>query len=724
MSDSKLPLAAVAVLLVSLFIAFGILASRYWRYLMARNATLPPAESRWTLALVDRRAQLNRPEFHTRPWKLDIDHRGLFTSSVRSKIECKTTEGKYLTLKEARRLIKQTNKPIVDYSVEKTGSHVSSGIFHLGLGSKWTLEPLVVVNNSDEVPIDLADLKPQVEIIAASLMSSTVLPEHGQVLLDSLTMQIAELAPGEAAAYDKGTWAPKVIRTLCCNKVTAPNVMKDFTSLSYTRGETIHRPGRCTHKSHKHLPLKVTKLSAFAGSLMLLATWAAFYPGIVLQKSQRNPNPVNCETSDVSSEEGLCTVDRIADETLRIKREVRRIVNIDAAVAQARETLSYQAKIESDVSMYLCPASVAGPNDFIVMGVYAIVDFPDWCSRRRQVEIAQRRTCCKDYTYSNPNMCGQVPATAYGVTVRVPVCMNQISGYSSTGVATGASQAGCARYSRPCPANGQVDVDAEQAQLTTYVEARAVRRHNNQLPLDAKVPTELASEDASKAAVNFFRTFKRRMEVASDYYIAYIILRLWIPSPLLVCSSPWHAAVRRNMFGLSKRMFVVVIITAWWAWDMLKYLKDFTGPNLRLYFVNIAEDPCFLDASFLHERTAAIGEVCATLHNVSMQVTESNRTILDMYADITAFAPPFPNGCGCAYPGNLTDIEDFIFRNSSMSGLREFVGNASFCSDKDRQLELLHPLPPTINWLEVWFKSGVVAGLVRPARAPFRYGSV
>ena len=50
---SDLPLAALSFLLLTLYSALCALGCRYWRYLLKKNASRPPAEPRWTLALLD-----------------------------------------------------------------------------------------------------------------------------------------------------------------------------------------------------------------------------------------------------------------------------------------------------------------------------------------------------------------------------------------------------------------------------------------------------------------------------------------------------------------------------------------------------------------------------------------------------------------------------------------------------------------------------------------------
>ena len=67
----------------------------------------------------------------------------------------------------------------------------------------------------------------------------------------------------------------------------------------------------------------------------------------------------------------------------------------------------------------------------------------------------------------------------------------------------------------------------------------------------------MVKDGLSDMATRFAEDLKYRVDLASDLYIAYCILGLWFPVPFTVNSSPWATGVKRTLFGMSKRTFVM-----------------------------------------------------------------------------------------------------------------------------------------------------------------------
>ena len=213
----------------------------------------------------------------------------------------------------------------------------------------------------------------------------------------------------------------------------------------------------------------------------------------------------------------------------------------------------------------------------------------------------------------------------------------------------------------------------------------------------------------TEMATRFAQDLKFRVDLASDLFIFYCILGLWFPTAFVVNRSGWQTGVKRNIFGVDKRTFVLAVIFVTFFLDIVRELQN--GVNLTLYFYNIASNPCFLDGDFLAARAAAIAQVCKQLRNYSSQVITSNNSVASMYIDIEAYGPAgLPDGCGCDYPGDRAAIDEFVGNNQT--GLRPFVGDLEFCSNATAQREVLNPPQAEVNWWTVWFESGVIAELV------------
>jgi hypothetical protein len=718
MAGNDLALATAGMCLVSAMVSLALLASRYWKYMLAKNGSRDPADPRWTLALVDTKS-IGRDQAQNK-WTLDLDHRKMKTRcchlpSVRSKIEEVASNGGYLTWSKARKQVRAATAPILNYDVAQSGFRMF-GVRHLALvpgnqGEAWRLAPLMVANEKgEESEIDISELKSQVEMIAAGVMSNVSAEGPGKYLIESLTLCVVDLAPGESAAYDSGGWSKKLVRTCCFNKVSAPNVCKDFTSLAYTRGESNHRPGacgrlclslRCQAESRpgKNLPFTVTKLTTFVGSLLLLAIWAAFFPKLelVIQNTNNDPVPNNCSFASADDADGLCTAERIDDAVSSITEQVHQLTNYKASVEQNKTTSEFLRQLQKDIRAdsdkhVFCPKAVAYRTDPVIMNLVFLVEFPVWCQERLQKELNWRRTCCVDYTYSHTvddrcqtlsqlGLTNIVPGTVSGIPIpnsfRQNILQNQVCLQnfrnpsvvgSTSGTAGGSSQGVCGVYGtapgvhRPCP-TGNLDqqtraLDDEQSRFSAYNEDRTRRDEDMQNTLsklrDSKLePFEFptVSDEVREVISDLAAKLKERIRIASDWYIGYCICRLWFPSALLMNSSPWTSGVRRTVFGQSRRVFVLAVVLLWWGMDMVKYLEDLNAPNLRLYLANIAVEPCFLDTSFHDRQVRTIESVCREMREISVDIGIDSFDINKTYGDIVDFGKPLdspnPANIGC-----------------------------------------------------------------------------
>ena len=266
----------------------------------------------------------------------------------------------------------------------------------------------------------------------------------------------------------------------------------------------------------------------------------------------------------------------------------------------------------------------------------------------------------------------------------------------------------CVQYEGSCEGTFHDALDQQQASLTDYLEGKA-RRYSPFTQSEYAAFGEEVKDSVTEMATRFAQDLKFRVDLASDLFIFYCILGLWFPTPFVVNRSGWQTGVKRNVFGLDKRTFVLAVIFVTFFLDIVRELRN--GVNLTLYFYNIASNPCFLDGDFLAARAAAIAQVCKQLRNYSSQVITSNNSVASMYIDIEAYGPEgLPNGCGCDYPGDRTAIDAFVGNNQT--GLRPFVGDLAFCSNATAQREVLNPPQAEVNWWTVWFESGVIAELV------------
>eukprot|EP01052_Picozoa_sp_SAG31_P047725 SAG31_NODE_9681_length_1242_cov_1.807524_1_plen_204_part_01 len=118
-------MAALSLLLVTLYIALAVLGNRYWRYLRHKNRSAWPAEPRWTLALLDRDTGFRHNlDLDCRRWepcaKADLQKsRACCCSlSARHRIEEAVSNGAYLGYLEATRKVTPAANLFTDSSID------------------------------------------------------------------------------------------------------------------------------------------------------------------------------------------------------------------------------------------------------------------------------------------------------------------------------------------------------------------------------------------------------------------------------------------------------------------------------------------------------------------------------------------------------------------------------------------------------------------------------
>lgn len=231
MGSSNLPLSTLCILLVAVYVALTVLGRKYWLYLAQKNATKPPAEPRWTLALIDDASGEKltyKVDIDTK--RFDLETKG-WLPSLRQTIEERAHSGVYLGSRHAKHLIPTLNNLVSDYKLTRSGGQIV--LEPDEVGGLYSLEALRCYKSADkaddesaapDLEIDLAPLRPQIGQLLATMLGRNWSLSEAKQQLATLSLQVVELASGEIVSEEMLVLSQnRVFKALCCNRVAEKN---------------------------------------------------------------------------------------------------------------------------------------------------------------------------------------------------------------------------------------------------------------------------------------------------------------------------------------------------------------------------------------------------------------------------------------------------------------------------------------------------------------------
>jgi hypothetical protein len=167
-----------------------------------------------------------------------------------------------------------------------------------------------------------------------------------------------------------------------------------------------------------------------------------------------------------------------------------------------------------------------------------------------------------------------------------------------------------------------------------------------------------------------------QVDVASYIYVAYSILSLVFPAPLVLFRPPFSEFIRIYLFGAHKMTFILFVVCVWWGVEYFQMVL--LSPEIRLYLRNL-RDPCFLDGDYVFTRQKIVNDACKDLVPMEGAWQRSIVTIQNVLVE----ASHFISTCGCSFPikdlGNFRTPEhitvaeaDAIGFGNRIDGLRKF----------------------------------------------------
>lgn len=337
------------------------------------------------------------------------------------------------------------------------------------------------------------------------------------------------------------------------------------------------------------------------------------------------------------------------------------MTGIDLARRQHDHTVSFHEALVSDTSLYgtqnyQCPdilnndgtLSLSGDkNDWQDRTVPpASVNgdfFPGYCGAALQaaIDAAKDTTCSSEFCDCPyiPQLFGPPMKTCLGGVARI-----------------------CVDIPRACPKHTQDEEqelqDYRQVQLRTAEEERDREFEDSTFPVD--VPEELILAGESTAQKILFQ-----VDVASSLYVAYSILSLIFPAPLVLFRPPFSEFIRIYLFGAHKLTFILFVICVWWGVEYFQMVM--ISPEIKLYLRNL-RDPCFLDGDYVLTRQNKVNAVCKDLVPMEGAWQRSMLTIQHVLIE----ASHFINTCSCAFPtralGNFRTPEHITVADAAEIG--------------------------------------------------------
>ena len=217
---------------------------------------------------------------------------------------------------------------------------------------------------------------------------------------------------------------------------------------------------------------------------------------------------------------GICSA---MDDVNDLVHKAKRQVSYFTAARQLEDTLTHELQMQAAVVNYTCEDDE---------GVEGPVPFPHWCAGRRQDELNRARVCCRDYQVTLADQCHYFSQTGLGA---FRYCFSEFPGWEPDVTVAGSGQAGCENHNSPCPASPE-EADEEQNSLAAYIADKAQRNDEGSGQAFPELPPEV-SDPIAEMVSGMAKTIKARVDAASDYYIGYVIARMWFPAPLLLWST-------------------------------------------------------------------------------------------------------------------------------------------------------------------------------------------
>lgn len=153
--------------------------------------------------------------------------------------------------------------------------------------------------------------------------------------------------------------------------------------------------------------------------------------------------------------------------------------------------------------------------------------------------------------------------------------------------------------------------------FNTYTNASAT------LGINATYDTESVAQQVE--------TLLTRFDIASSFYIIYIVVSLWISSPFVLSRANFWTRIRLSFGGISKLNWIVLVLLLWYGYELINLA--IIDPRFVFYWKALKVNPCFLEDSYTTEIIKQATDKCTEISLLSNRF-QRTLTNFDYYARV------------------------------------------------------------------------------------------
>ncbi|KAK3282221.1 hypothetical protein CYMTET_10031 [Cymbomonas tetramitiformis] len=225
----------------------------------------------------------------------------------------------------------------------------------------------------------------------------------------------------------------------------------------------------------------------------------------------------------------------------------------------------------------------------------------------------------------------------------------------------------------------------------------------NQDPILSDLKTDYNADTLSDGAMDIVKAVLTQVDLASDCYILYTIVVLFVGFPIVLHKQHWQVRAMGIGGQMSQATFVVAFLLVKYTYEtVMKYIIN--SDVLVKFWWNFYNDPCYVDPEFHGERYAYIMSACNDIWAWQSEYVSSANNAQDTYTVSSIYAVCFPE-----YQNQYDADTETLTTVISNYNTTDFVGECNISN----LLDATNTAPATEDktlW-EFFMVSGFIAAL-------------